>query len=156
TAGALSGAIIHAQALARANANRRVAVLLATDGFPTECDPVDIAGVANIAAAGLRATPSISTYVIGVFAPAGLGAARQNLNALAVAGGTPAAYIIDTNANVTQSFLMALNQVRTAGLACQYHIPTSPNGGQLDYYSVNVQFTSGSGQAVTIGNVPDR
>jgi hypothetical protein len=30
------------------------------------------------------------------------------------------------------------------------------DGGQIDYFSVNVQFTSGSGQTTIIGNVKDR
>ena len=30
------------------------------------------------------------------------------------------------------------------------------DAGQLDYFSVNVQFTPGAGNAVTVGNVKDR
>jgi hypothetical protein len=156
TAGALSGAIMHAQALARANPGRRVAVLLATDGFPTECTPDDIPGVANIAAQAVAGTPSVSTYVIGVFAPADVTDATTNLNALAVGGGTRSAFVINTNQNVTQMFVAALNAVRNAALSCQYRIPAAmADAGQLDYYSVNVEFTAGNGQAVTFGNVAD-
>src|SRR5207247_1383403 len=70
TSGALTGAIAHAQALAKASNGHRVVVLLATDGLPSECPPTDNAGVASIAASGLAGTPSVSTFAIGVFAPA--------------------------------------------------------------------------------------
>jgi hypothetical protein len=158
TAGALSGAVMHAQALARANPTHKVVVLLATDGLPSECDPYDIAGVAAIASAAQAGTPAISTYVIGVFAPAEMTSAQMNLNTLAAAGGTGSAFLISTgNANVSQAFVSALNSVRSSGLSCQYEVPkTTGDGGQIDYFSVNVQFTSGSGQAITVGNVKDR
>jgi hypothetical protein len=158
TAGALSGAIQHAQALARANPTHKLAVLLATDGLPSECEPQDINGVAALAASGFAANPSVTTYVIGVFAPDEAASARTNLNAIAAAGGTGQAFVIDTNQNVTQAFVTALNSVRSSGLACQYTLPAASAGdaGQLDYFSVNVQFTSGSGQITTVGNVKDR
>ena len=42
--------------------------------------------------------------------------------------------------------MSALNAVRSSGLSCQYEVPkTMGDGGQIDYYSVNVQFTSGNG-----------
>ena len=158
TSGALSGAVMHAQALARANPTHKVVVLLATDGLPSECNPNDITGVAAIASTARAATPSIATYVIGVFAPAEMADAQTNLNALAAAGGTGSAFVVSTgNANVTSAFVAALNSVRSSGLSCQYSVPTATgDGGQIDYYTVNVQFTSGAGQATTVGNVKDR
>lgn len=157
TAGALAGAIQHAQAQARANPTHKLAVLLATDGLPSVCEPTDINGVAALASVGFAATPAIATYVIGVFAPDEEVEARANLNAIAAAGGTQQAFIINTNQNVTQMFVAALNQVRTSALACQYTLPAvTGDGGQPDYFSVNVQFTAGSGQVTTIGNVKDR
>jgi hypothetical protein len=158
TAGALSGAIAHAQTLARANPTHKVAVLLATDGLPSECDPSDTAGISAIAAAARAGTPPIATYVIGVFTPDEMAGAQTNLDALAAAGGTGKAFVISTNsASVTTSFLNALNAVRTSGLSCQYSVPTNTQDGSvIDYYKVNVQFTSGSGQTVTIGNVKNR
>jgi len=160
TAGALSGAIQHAQTLARANPTHKLAVLLATDGLPSECTPLDIAGasgIAAIASAARAATPGVATYVIGVFTPAEQADAQSNLDAIAAAGGTGRAFVINTSQNVSQSFVDALNAVRSSGLACQYMLPPAmQDGGQLDYYSVNVQFTSGAGAAVTVGNVKDR
>jgi hypothetical protein len=157
TSAALSGAISHAQALAAANPTHKVVVVLATDGEPDECTPSDIAGVAAIASAGRAGTPAISTYVIGVFAPAEAADAQTNLSTLAAAGGTGQAFIINTSQNVSQAFVSALNSVRSSGLACQYTVPTpSTDAGHLDYFSVNVEYTSGSNQTVTIGNVKDR
>ncbi len=160
TAGALSGAIQHAQALARANPTHKLAVVLATDGLPSECTPLDITGangIAAIAAAAYAGTPAIATYVIGVFTPDEATAAQANLDALAAAGGTGKAFVINTNQNVTQSFVAALNAVRSSGLACQYMLPAAmQDGGRLDYFSVNVQFTPGTGAPVTVGNVKDR
>jgi hypothetical protein len=154
TSAALSGAIGHAQALSTAHPTHKVAVLLATDGEPDECTPSDITGVAQIASSGVSGTPSILTYVIGVFTPSDATDAQTNLNAIASAGGTNQAFIINTSSNVSQAFISALNSVRTSGLACQYMVPQPPqDGGQLDYFSINVQFTSSSGQTVTIGNV---
>ena len=158
TSGALAGAVAHARALAAANPTHKVVVLLATDGLPSECEPTDIAGVAAIAATAQAGSPAISTYVIGVFAPAEMASAQANLDTLAAAGGTGRAFIVSTNSqNVTQSFVAALNTVRTSSLACQYTVPAVPgDGGQVDYFSVNVQFTSGAGQTVTVGNVKNR
>jgi hypothetical protein len=156
TSAALSGAISHAQTLAKANAGHRAVVLLATDGVPDECTPNDAMGVASIAASGLAGTPSISTFVIGVFAPSEAQQAQTTLDAIANAGGTKQSFVINQQTNVEQSFLAALNSVRTAALSCDFKVPTAAAGQTLDYYAVNVQFTSGAGKAVTIGNVHDK
>jgi hypothetical protein len=156
TSAALTGAIAHAQALAKAQSGHRVVVLLATDGLPSECTPSDTAGVASIAASGLAAAPSISTFVVGVFAPAEQADAQTTLDAIAAAGGTKQAFVINLGQNVEQAFLTALDSVRTAALSCEFKVPAAAAGQTLDYFAVNVQFTSGAGQTVTIGNVHDK
>jgi len=155
TSGALTGAITHAQALAKASGHR-VVVVLATDGLPSECTPDDIAGVAAIASGALASTPSISTFVIGVFSQDEQADAQMNLDALAAAGGTKQAFVINLAQDVTQAFLSALNAVRTAALSCEFKVPAAAAGQTLDYTRVNVQYTSGAGQTVTIGNVHDK
>jgi hypothetical protein len=155
TSTALAGAIAHAQALSKASGHR-VVVLLATDGFPSECAPTDIPGISALAAAGLAGAPPISTFVIGVFGTDETLAAQKNLDAIAAAGGTKQAFVINTAQNVTQAFLTALNSVRTAAVACEFKVPMAAAGDKLDYYSVNVQYTSGAGQTVTIGNVASK
>ncbi len=139
TSAALQGAINHASDWAKAHTMDVVIDVLATDGDPTECD-TSLTDIDAIAAAGVAATPKILTFVIGV------GSSTSNLNGIAAAGGTTNAFIVDTNMNVNQQFLMALNQIRGAALGCTYSIPV-PASGMVDYTKVNVQYTPGNGGA---------
>ncbi len=143
TGPALQGAIDHAKQYAGQNPGHTVVTVLATDGLPTSCTMTSIPQIAALAQAGKNGTPSISTFVIGVFAPADT-AAAQNLNAIAAAGGTNTAFIINTSGNVTQQFLQALDQIKGKALPCEFKVPT-PTSGQVDYNKVNVQVTSSGG-----------
>jgi len=143
---ALSGAITHAQAWAAQHPDHRVVAVLATDGLPTSCEPLEIADVAQVAASGRAATPSISTFVIGVFGAEDL-EAPANLNSIANAGGTNEAFMVDTQGDVTAQFRDALNQIRGAHLACELAIPAPEAGMTLDFNQVNVTFDNGSGPA---------
>jgi hypothetical protein len=163
TYSALQGGFDHAKILAQANMMERVVILLATDGFPTECDPNNattnaaaVASVATLASTGAMGTPAISTFVVGVFAPDQQAEATMNLNAIATAGATNQAFIINTTQNVQQAFLDALNKIRGSLLSCEFKIPVPPDGGQLDYGTVNVRYTSGAGQSSIVGHVADR
>jgi hypothetical protein len=155
TSAALQGAIDYAKSYAMPRPTHTVAVVLATDGLPTECAPTDINNIAAIAAKGLAGTPSIKTFVIGVFAPSET-SAPTNLNKIAAAGGTTKAYMVDTTQNVAQAFFDALNAVRATKLACEYEIPPPPeDAGTLDFDRVNVEYTkSGTTTPVTIPYVP--
>jgi hypothetical protein len=152
TSAALKGAITHAKEWATANPTHEVFVLLATDGLPTECAPTDIASIGQIAADGLSGTPSIKTFVIGVFASTDTGA-QANLNAIASSGGTTA-FIVDPTKNVEQEFLAALTAIRGTKLACEFNVPTATGTGELDYGKVNVEYTPASATSpTTIGYV---
>ncbi|MBC8133482.1 MAG: hypothetical protein H7X95_10925, partial [Deltaproteobacteria bacterium] len=151
TGPALSGALRYAQARAAANPNHKVAALLVTDGLPSECTPLTIDGIAQIARTGAMGAPSIPTFVIGVFSQLESTMAATNLNTLASAGGTGTAVVINTNQNVTQELQTALAQIRTKALACAYKIPP-PTTGAIDFGKVNVQFTNGAGATTTIGH----
>jgi hypothetical protein len=147
TPAALSGAIAQATQHATQNPDHRVIAVLATDGTPTQClpstvttDAQAITATAKIASQGFAATPSIPTYVIGVFAPDDKNA-MANLTQLAVAGGTKSAFIVDQSQDVTQQLISALSTIRSGSLACEYALPTSPAGQTLDFTQVNVQFT---------------
>jgi hypothetical protein len=155
TSAALSGALQQARALAAAANGRKTAVVLATDGLPTSCAPKDIGGVAALAAQGVAGTPSIPTFVIGVFAPEEQGAAA-NLDQLAASGGTTSARIVNGSQNTTASFLAALDDIRATAVSCEFKIPASTAKGPVDYGNVNVAFTSGAGVQDTIPNVPAR
>lgn len=149
---ALRGAIAHAREWAASHPGHRVVVVLATDGFPTECtggaaafgaSDQALTDVVNVAMEGLTGTTSIQTFVIGVFS-AEEAMAQANLDRIAVAGGTERAYVIDTGGNVQQGFLDALNQIRAARLDCEYLIPQPPSGKTLNLNEVNFQFTDSS------------
>ncbi len=143
TSPALQGAIDHARAWATANPDHVVIDVLATDGDPSGCTKNSQADVDAIAAAGLAGTPKILTFVIGV------GTSLTALNGTAAAGGTGQAFIVDTNQNVNQQFLDALNKIRGAVLSCTYLIPV-PTKGNPDFNSVNVQYTPGGGGPVVV------
>ena len=142
TSAALQGAIDHASAWAHSHVNDAVAVVLATDGDPTECDTT-LADIDAIAAAGLTAMPKIMTFVIGV------GSSLPSLNGIAAAGGTTSAFLVDTGGNVNQQFLAAMNAIRGAALGCKYQIPV-PTSGSPNYGEVNVVYTPGSGSSQTL------
>ncbi len=155
TGPALDGAIKHSKSWAMANTDHKVVAVLATDGLPTECTPVDITDIANIAKAGANGTPSIPTFVIGVFGAGDVGA-QQNLDQIAKAGGTNKAFFITSNQDVTQAFLDALKAIQGETLACEYQIPLPTDGSDLDYGKVNVQYTpAGASMAETIFYVGD-
>jgi hypothetical protein len=151
TAPALAGAIDHAKEWATTHPDHKVVVLLATDGMPTECiadevnDPSGITGVVEAATAGVEGSPSVPTFVIGVFASTDVDA-RPNLDAIASAGGTDAAFLVDTSQNVEAGFLAALDAVRGTRLACEFAIPAPAAGKTLDYQQVNVRFTDAGTQ----------
>jgi uncharacterized protein YegL len=149
TGPALTGAIQQASAWATAHPDHRVVTVLATDGVPTECTPNAIDAVAALARAGVTATPSISTFVIGVFGPDDIiDNAPTNLDKIAQQGGTTRAFLVDTQKDVTTQFQSALDAIRGARLACQYQIPEPTSGGTLDYGQVNVALTNGDQKSV--------
>jgi hypothetical protein len=155
TAPALGGAIQHARAFAAQNPTHKVVVVLATDGLPTECAPLDVASIAQIAATGLSGSPGVETFAIGVFAPSDITAgAKQNLDQIAAAGGTSKAFIVDTSQNVEQQFTAALDAIRGSKLACEYTVPTASSAGPLDFGKVNIEHTPpGASAPQTIGYV---
>jgi hypothetical protein len=133
---AIQGAIQHAQAFKMANPSHSVVVLLVTDGEPDFCG-VDLLGDAvNAAAAGVTASPSIATYVLGV------GTSLDNLNQIAMAGGTGQAYIVDGTSNISAQVVLALNKIRgNAALPCEFQIPPPDPGMKFDFSQVNLSYT---------------
>jgi hypothetical protein len=157
---ALTGAISYARSVASANPEQKTVVVLVTDGEPgyrvngqnvPGCPDNDIAHVASAAQGALAGNPSIATYVIGV------GPSLQNLNSIAAAGGTGQALMVPVNdpGQTTASFQSALEKIRSATLSCVFGMPKAPDGQQLDADRVNVIFTKGTGQEVTLGYSAD-
>ena len=115
----------------------KVAVVLVTDGEPNECG--NNASVVSIASAAASTVP---TYVIGV------GTALTNLNAIAAAGRTGSAILVDTAdaTQVTRDFEAALGQISGSAQSCTYTMPAPPQGQALDTATVNVLMTVGGVQ----------
>lgn len=142
---ALEGAVQYASAWKSAHPDHTTIVVLATDGEPTGCGS-SVSNSSDAAAAGLAATPSIPTYVIGV------GSSLSNLDAIAAAGGTTKAFIVDTSADVGQQFLDAMNAIRGKALSCAFTM-FKPAEGAVDFSKVNVQYTPGGGAATPLVKV---
>ncbi|WP_394822161.1 hypothetical protein [Pendulispora albinea] len=145
---ALQGAIKYAKGIATQKPSDTTVVVLVTDGepgisvddrFSEGCTNNDIPHVAAAARDALRNTPSVRTYVIGV------GPSLEKLDAIAVAGGTGQAMIVDVQdpAKTTARFQKALEQVRSQTLSCDFAIPPAPPGQSLDANLVNVVYASG-------------
>ncbi|HEY3593138.1 MAG TPA: vWA domain-containing protein, partial [Polyangiaceae bacterium] len=147
TGPALAGAIAHAKTWASSHPDHPTIVVLATDGFPSECDPMDlttiattIVGPAASAPADSAANARIRTFVIAAGNDSGLG----GLQAISSAGGTGSPFVVMDNANSGAQITAALVQISHTNLACTYVIPV-PDAG-LDPSLVNVRLTA-SGQA---------
>jgi hypothetical protein len=122
--------------------DRQVAVVLVTDGVPSNCfygwiqTPDIVAGLG----AELRMQPPIRTFVIGLFSDrmedrGGEGA----LTEFARAGGTNAPFFVRPPDDVAGRFVEALNQIRAASLPCEYVIPAD-KAGALDFQKVNLHY----------------
>jgi hypothetical protein len=148
---AIQGALAHAKQWAGQHPERKVVVVLATDGLPTLCPMTATAtetqrniDMCSAAASGASSgSPSIKTFVIGV-----LNATENyqgNLDAIAIAGGTSKSFIVDVSQDVTKRFAEALEEIR-GGMACEFKLPTVGQG-TLDYMKVNVVYTPGVGDS---------
>jgi hypothetical protein len=148
---ALDGALQYAVGRVQDNPNRAAAVVLVTDGFPSnDCNPYDIPTIASFAWAASNGSEHVKTFVVGVFNDAEKDKATTDLNKIADKGGTGQAIIISNGAqDVTQELVKALDSVRGQALPCEFEIPESSKG-PLDYQKVNVNFSSSSG-TVTLG-----
>jgi hypothetical protein len=140
---AMVGAIQHARAWQNGHPDRKVVVLLATDGEPADCNST-VQNVSQAAADGLLGSPSIPTYVVGMGLP------LTTLNDIARAGGTSQAFLVDPNSR--QVLAQALQAIRGAALPCDYVLP---NGGNVEPNKVNVDFTPLGGVPTRLPNVGD-
>lgn len=145
---ALEGAIQYARTW-QTTSKRRVAVALATDGEPMGCSDNSVASSAAVAR--MAAMEGILTFVIGV------GPALSNLNALAMAGGTEKAYLVE-GGDLEKQLVMALSSIqdRASRLACAYDVPMAkPGANAIDPTRVNVRFTRNQATAV-VAQVADK
>lgn len=146
TAPALQGAIRHMQAWGPAHPGRQPAVVLVTDGFPTECDPQDPSVIAQIAQSAYEGTPRILTFVVGLQS----GEALDNLGQIAKAGGTGNAYLVD-GTDIGRQFVQALLGVTRTPIDCAFSLPPTTAGSPLDLSQLWMQyvpFPSGAPQVI--------
>jgi hypothetical protein len=135
TGPALAGALEHASEWAANAPGRATAVVLVTDGYPTQCDPRGISAIADLAEQAHSRDPYIRTFVIGLDA-------EFNLDSIARAGGTRQAYRVEQG-DPAGSFLRALRNVSNSKLACSYEIPEPPaDTMKIDYDEVQVTYTA--------------
>lgn len=153
TGPALTGALDHARLWAEQNPGRQVVTVLATDGLPTECAPVDIPEIAQIASQANTGARPVRTFVIGVFSAADLGAdGQERLDDLARSGGTERAFVINAGANAGNEFLDALNLIRDTAVSCEFELDAS---AELDFERVNLRVGDASGNTTALFNVGD-
>ena len=132
THGALKGALMAATAYQDAHPTHKVTLVLATDGDPNACGATTIDDIAGLAK-GARDYNGVVTYVIGV-----AGSIIANLDKIAAAGGTTAAY--DVTADISQ-FSAKMEEIRSAALGCEFEIPPPPNNQVIDPNKVNFSYT---------------
>ncbi len=156
---ALEGAIAYAKGVIADRPNDKTAIVLVTDGQPgfitdpeagqivPGCTDNDVAHVASAAQAAREGTPSISTYVIGV------GPSLDSLNAIAAAGGTGAAMMVNVNdpAATKSAMIASLDSIRRREVACDFTIPPPPEGQELDINAVNVVLKDPGGTETVVG-----
>ncbi|MCB9595475.1 MAG: hypothetical protein H6719_22330 [Sandaracinaceae bacterium] len=132
TAAAIEGTLDRARARRVESPGSKVIVLLATDGFPTECDPAIDIYAPPMPAAGVPLVSSlvrdgaamgVQTFVVGVFEPTEEVEARANLSAIASAGGTDEALVVTTTEPVADRLLAIFEELRRDVRSCVYAIP---------------------------------
>jgi len=144
---AIEGASVYAAQVSAAHPGMRVALVLVTDGLPTGCNST----VETVTAAAKKAAATIPVYVVGIRSPDKEAEGLSNLDAIAAAGGTSKAIMVDA-ASPTQlvsDFEKALGQVKAAAGACELAIPAAPPGETLDPQKVNISVDA-NGQASTL------
>ncbi|MGC4087513.1 MAG: vWA domain-containing protein [Polyangiaceae bacterium] len=153
TAAAIRGACGYTKSWRSQNTGHKIVILLVTDGIPEApascasggCCPTlnDAVQAASDCSSGSSGVP---IYVLGV------GPQLDNLNQIAVAGGTKAAYLVG-NQDVTANVLGALNAIRGAAIPCDLEIPAPSSGQTLDYTRVNVAYSPGGCNFRTVFHV---
>jgi hypothetical protein len=153
TGPALAGALAQARAWAEQHPDRQMVTVLATDGFPTVCEPLEIPDIAALARAASSATLPVRTFVIGVFSNEDLDTdGQRRLDEIAGAGGSQRSVVVNAAGDVTAEFLAALNQIRRTAVSCDFQLDSA---ARLDFDRVNLRITDQAGAARELLNVSD-
>lgn len=145
TLAAIQGTLEQVLPMAASNTAAKYALVLVTDGTPQSCTNNTVA----TAAAAVRAVAAnVPTYVIGVANPPIDGAPDNvsGLHAIAEAGGTKTAFIIETGnpAQTSTALSAAVNLIRGASISCNVDMPAPPPGQELNPRRVKVTYASGA------------
>jgi hypothetical protein len=134
---ALDGALAWAIARSQANPNQTHAVVLVSDGDPSECNTSGPA-IMGLAADAYN-TAAIKTYVVGMD-----GANIAALDQIAAAGGTGKSFvIIGNNANgIEQQLISTFQAISAAHVSCSFTLPAP---GTFDPSDISVTFTASNG-----------
>jgi hypothetical protein len=128
----------------------RYAMVLVTDGYPQGCDDEDDSIEAVAAVIDEARDADLDSYVIGVANPPVDDAPDtvSDLHALAEAGGTGEAFLIDTGdpAATAAPFAEAIAAIRATAISCSLAIPEAPMGRSFDKERIAVRFTGDSGE----------
>jgi hypothetical protein len=143
---ALDGAIEWATTVLATAPDDKAVVVLVTDGEPEDC---------NTSASYLIHTASqayeeqgILTFAIGL-----QGSDEALMNSLASAGGTTKGIIIGAT-DPKKDLLAALEEISDTTVACEYAMPTSTTGQEVDPGKINVLYYPGDGSLpITVGQV---
>jgi hypothetical protein len=130
---ALEATSNYAKSWATQHPERKVSILLITDGDPTGCTTNAVTDVANLASTTFT-TSHIPTFVIGI------GSSLTSLNQIAAAGGTGQAYVLDTATDLTKPFNDALTAIRGRVSSCSFPVPVGANPNL-----VNVAYDTAAG-----------
>jgi Mg-chelatase subunit ChlD len=136
TGPALTAALELASARALQHPERSVVVVLATDGLPTTCDPVDTAALADLAREALEGPGHVRTLVVASNPLTGGDA--SGFERIAAAGGTVRPLTIDPRADFASQLGSALGNAADRQVACDLALPELEAGQRLDYDNVNV------------------
>ena len=111
-------------------------VLVVTDGFPTECEPGDLAGIAAIVRSAHEPPLGVKTHVLGV----NLGDAATNLDPIAEAGGTEAAMRVSARAEPAEAIYQAMRSALRTPIDCQWLLPSTPAGASQPLDKTQITF----------------
>ncbi len=152
TAPAFTAALALAAAHALEQPGRSVVVVLATDGLPTTCDPVDAGALADLAGDALRGPGHVRTLVLASSSLSG--SDQRRFDAIAAAGGSGRALSIDPRADFARQLSEALGAAATQRVACDLALPEPGAQQRLDYDAVNVVLDA-AGKRTTFPRVSD-
>jgi hypothetical protein len=149
---AIEGALAHARKHQAASPTHRVALVLATDGLPGDCEPRDASGLSALVASELMGTPPIATYAIGVFADKEMAQGGALLESVALSGGTGKPFVLNSDPTLARTFQDALEKIRQeTAVPCAFMIP--PLSTPIDYGKVNVSLQDAASSREDIPHV---